>query len=71
MNRIYIIDTDSNIHGYNSQMLTSYKALNQDVDLYFPDLDASNTFQGNEEFANYWTLPLDADDSTNIEDLLS
>lgn len=52
MNRIYIIDTDSNIHLLNKEMLTSYENLNRDVDLYFPAVNSQNTdLRGT---ANYW-----------------
>lgn len=36
--RIYIIDTDSRIHVYNSSNTTSYVEMNNNLNLYFPPL---------------------------------
>ncbi|CAD8127659.1 unnamed protein product [Paramecium sonneborni] len=51
--RIFIIDSESQIHKYNTDQITSYVELNKNIHLYFPPVDEEEY-----QSQNFWKIPI-------------
>ncbi|CAD8193606.1 unnamed protein product [Paramecium octaurelia] len=60
ISRIFIIDSESNIHKYNTDEITTYVEMNKNIHLYFPPVD-----EGEYQCQNFWKIPISDNDDIN------